>query len=108
MATNAVDGNEHVVGIMRLMRLMKTYSEVLDWVGDSVEIDGTTPDSARVLPGYLFVALPDAGGGGQGRVHQALLKGALGVLGGWPPHGLPENLPWRVFTYLHVLGAVKA
>jgi UDP-N-acetylmuramyl pentapeptide synthase len=93
---------------MQLTRLMETYSNVLDWAGSSAEIDGITPDSDRVLPGYLFVALPDDGEDGHGRVHQALLKGAVGVLGEWPPDDLPENLPWGVFTYVHVLDAVKA
>ena len=93
---------------MQLLGLMGSYLDVLDWVGSSVEIDGITPDSDRVLPGYLFVAIPGDGEDDQGRVHQALLKGAVGVLGEWPPDDLPENLPWGVFTYVHVLDAVKA
>ena len=93
---------------MQLLGLMGSYSDVLDWAGSSVEIDGITPDSDRVLPGYLFVALPGDGEDGHGRVRKALLKGAVGLLGEWPPDDLPENLPWGVFTYVHVPDAVKA
>ena len=93
---------------MQLLGLMESCSDVLGWVGSGIEIDGITPNSDRVLPGYLFVALPGAGEDGHGRVHQALLKGAVAVLGEWPPDDLPENLPWGVFTYVHVLDMVKA
>ena len=93
---------------MQLLGLMGSYSDVLDWVGSSVEIDGITPDSDRVLPDYLFVALPGAGEDGHRRVHQALLKGAVAVLGEWPPEGLPECLPWGGFTYVHVLDVMRA
>jgi UDP-N-acetylmuramyl pentapeptide synthase len=93
---------------MQLLGLMGSYSDVVDWVGSSIEIDGITPDSDRVLPGYLFVALPCAGEDGHSRVHQALLKGAAAVLGEWSPDDLPENLPWGVFTYVHVLDVMKA
>jgi hypothetical protein len=34
---------------MQLLGLMGSYSDVLDWVGSSFEIDGITPDSDRVL-----------------------------------------------------------
>ena len=93
---------------MQLLGLIGSYSDVLDWVGSRVEIDGITPDSDRVLPGYLFVAQPGAGLDGHSRVHQALLKGAVAVLGEWDPDDLPENLPWGAFTYVHVLDVVKA
>ena len=93
---------------MQLVGLMGSYSDVLDWVGSSVEIDGIIPDSDRALPGYLYVALPGACEDGHGRVHQALLKGAVGVLGEWPPDDLSENLPWGAFTYVQVLDVVKA
>jgi UDP-N-acetylmuramyl pentapeptide synthase len=93
---------------MQLLGLMESYSDVVDWVGSSIEIDGITPDSDRVLPGYLFVALPCAGEDGHSRVHQALLKGAAAVLGEWSPDDLPEYLPWGVFTYVHVLDVAKA
>ena len=36
---------------MQLLALMGSYSHVLDWVGDSVEIGGITPNSDRVQPG---------------------------------------------------------
>ena len=78
---------------MQLPGLMGSYKDVRDWAGSSGEIDGITPGSDRALPGCLFVALPGAGEGGQGRVHQALLRGALRGLGGWPPDELPEHLP---------------
>jgi UDP-N-acetylmuramyl pentapeptide synthase len=87
---------------------MESYSDVLDWVGNSVDVDGITPDSDRVLPGYLFVALPGAGEDGYSRVHQALLKGAVAVLGEWPPDDMSEELPSGAFTYVHVLDVVKA
>ena len=69
---------------MQLLGLMESYLDVVGWVGSSVGIDGITPDADRVLPGYLFVALPGAGEDGHSRVHQALLKGAAAVLGEWP------------------------
>ena len=93
---------------MQLLGLLESYSDVLDWVGSGIEIDGITPDSDRVLPGDLFVALPGAGEDGHSRVHQALLRGAVAVLGEWPPGDLPEYLPWGAFTYVHVLDVVKA
>jgi UDP-N-acetylmuramyl tripeptide synthase len=93
---------------MELLGLIETYSDVLDWVGGSVEIRGITPDADRVLPGYLFVALPGAGVDSRSRVHRALLRGAVAVLGEWPPEDLPENLPWGVFTYVRVLDPMQA
>ena len=32
----------------------------------------------------------------------------MAVLGEWPPDDLPENLPWGIFAYVHVLDVVKA
>jgi UDP-N-acetylmuramoyl-L-alanyl-D-glutamate--2,6-diaminopimelate ligase len=72
---------------------MGTYSDVLDWVGSSVEIDSITPNSDRVEPGYLFVALPGAGEDSRWRVHQAPLRGAVAVLGEWSPDDMSEALP---------------
>jgi UDP-N-acetylmuramyl pentapeptide synthase len=93
---------------MQLLGLMGSYPDVLDWVGNGVEIDSVTPDSDRLEPGYLFVALPGAGEDGHYRVHQALLRGAVAVLGEWPPDDMSEELPWGAFTYVHVLDVVKA
>ena len=93
---------------MQLLGLMGSYPEVLDWVGSSVEIDSITPDSDRVESGCLFVALPGAGEDGHLRVHQALLRGAVAVLGEWPPDDMSEKLPWGALTYVHVLDAMKA
>ena len=103
-----VRGTFELPFIMQLIGLMESYSDVLDWVGSGVEIRGITPNSDRVLPGYLFVALPGAGEDGHSRVHQALLAGAVAVLGEWPPDDLPEYLPWGAFTYVRVPDVVKA
>jgi hypothetical protein len=59
---------------MQLPGLMGSYSHLLDSVGSSVEIDGITPDSDRVLPGYLFVALPGAGEGGHSQPTRQLCR----------------------------------
>ena len=93
---------------MQLLGLIGTYSDFLDWVGSSVEIDSITPNSDRVESGYLFVALPGASEDGNCRVHQALQKGAVVVLGEWPPDDMSEDLPWGAFTYVHVHDVVKA
>ena len=93
---------------MQLLGLMESYSDVLDWVGSGIEINGITPDSDRVQPGYLFVALPGAGKDANCRVHQALQKGAVAVLGEWPPGDMSEDLPWGAFTYVQVRDVVKA
>ena len=93
---------------MQLLGLMGSYPDVLDWVGSSVEIDSITPGSDRVESGYLFVALPGAGEDGHYRVHQALLRGAVAVLGEWPPDDMSEELPWGAFTCVHVPDVVNA
>jgi UDP-N-acetylmuramyl pentapeptide synthase len=93
---------------MQLLGLMGTYSDVLDWVGSSVEIGCITPDSDRVEPGYLFIALPGAGEDGRWRIQQALLKGAVAVLGEWSPDDMSEDLPWGAFTYVQVHDVVKS
>ena len=93
---------------MQLLGLMGTYSDVLDWVGSSVEIESITPDSNWVEPGYLFVALPGAGEDGRWRVHQALLRDAVAVLGEWSPDDMSEDLPWGAATYVQVRDVVKA
>jgi hypothetical protein len=48
---------------------MGTCTDVLDWVGSSVEIESITPDADRAEPGYQFIALPTTGEDGRGRVH---------------------------------------
>jgi UDP-N-acetylmuramyl tripeptide synthase len=93
---------------MQLLGLMGTYLDVLDWVGSSVEIESITPDADRVEPGYLFIALPGTGEDGRGRVHQALLRGAVAVLGEWSPDDMSEDLPWGAFTYVQVHDVVMA
>ncbi|MFC2030562.1 hypothetical protein ACFLWA_07540 [Chloroflexota bacterium] len=93
---------------MQLLGLMGSYSAALDWAGRSVEVGGISPDSDRVLPGYLFVALPGSGEDGHRRVYQALQRGAVAVLGEWHPDDLSKNLPWGVSTFVRVLDAVKA
>ena len=67
-------------------------------MSSSVEIESITPDSDRVEPGYLFIALPGAGEDGSCRVHQAPQKGAVAVLGEWSPDDMSEDLPWGAFT----------
>jgi UDP-N-acetylmuramyl pentapeptide synthase len=93
---------------MQLLRLMGSYPDVLEWVGGSVEIAGITPSLQRVRTGYLFVALSGAGEDRHDQIHQALLEGAVAVLGEWDPEDLAENLPWGTFTYMRVLDVTSA
>jgi UDP-N-acetylmuramyl tripeptide synthase len=93
---------------MQLLEVMDRYADVAEWVGGSVEIQGITPSLQRVLPGCLFVALPSIGGDGPDRIYEALLEGAVAVLGEWQPEDLPEDLPWGSFVYVRVLDATKA
>ncbi len=88
--------------------MIGSYSDALDSVGSSVETDGIAPDSDRVESGYLFVSLPGAGEDGHHRVHQALLRGTVAVLGEWPPDDMGEDLPWGAFACGHVLDVAKA
>jgi UDP-N-acetylmuramyl tripeptide synthase len=94
--------------ISHLFRPMGSCAEVLDWVGGDVEIDGITPASQRVLPGYMFVALGGNCKEGRSGIHQALQQGAIAVLAEWAPEDLPENLPWGTFTYIRVPSATNA
>lgn len=93
---------------MQLMELMESYPDVAEWVGGSVDIEGITPNLQRVLPGYLFVAMPGSGEEGPERLYEALLEGAVAALGEWQPEELPENLPWGAFVYVRVLDATRA
>jgi UDP-N-acetylmuramyl tripeptide synthase len=93
---------------MQLLGLIEAYSDVLDWTGGSVEIDGITPDASRALPGYLFVALSGIGVDSHGRLHETLRKGAVAVLGEWHLEDLAENLPWGASTYVRVPDPVQA
>ena len=101
--------NEPAPGTMkRLLGLMGSYANVLDWVGGDVEIDGITPAPRRVLPAYMFVALNGNSQEGASQIQQALQQGAVAVLAEWAPEDLPENLPWGTFTYVRVLNATSA
>lgn len=47
--------NTFVLGAMRQQPgLMGSCPDVLDWGGSEVEIDGITPASQQVLPGYMM------------------------------------------------------
>lgn len=93
---------------MEIIELMESYPDVAEWVGGSIEIQGITPDLRQILPGYLFVALPGRQEEGSGRIYDALLEGAVAILGEWQPGELPENLPWGTFVYVRVLDATNA
>jgi hypothetical protein len=41
-------------------------------------------------------------------IYEALLEGAVAVLGEWPPEELPESLSWGTFPYVRVLDATRA
>lgn len=104
-----IQRNTLVPGAMsQLIGLLGTYSDVLDWVGGDVEINGITPASQRVLPGYMFVALGGNCEEVRSRIHQALFQGAVAILAEWAPEDLLENLPWGTFTYIRVPSATKA
>ncbi|MGD9145704.1 MAG: hypothetical protein PVI80_09100 [Anaerolineae bacterium] len=92
----------------QLLGLMGAYAEVLDWVGDDVQIQGITPAYQSVLPGYMYVALGSNCEDGRSWMDQALRQGAVAVLSEWAPEDLPECLPWRTFTYVRVPSATSA
>lgn len=94
--------------VSQLLGLMGSYNDVLDWVGGDVGIDGITPASQRVLPGYMYVALGGNSEKGGSRIHQALLQGAVAILAEWAPEDLPQNLPWGTFTYIRVANVIGA
>ena len=98
---------EHTGNAMQLTRLMDTYSRVLDWAGDRVEVHGVVADLRQVQPGYLFVAIPDAGVDDCNMISEALKGGAVAIAGERPAEEL-YDLPWGDFTYVQVQDALAA
>jgi len=92
---------------MQLTRLMETYSKVLDWAGDRVEVLGVAVGLHEVQPGYLFVALPGADIDDCSMISEALKGGALAIVGERPAEEL-NDLPWGDFTYVQVQDALAA
>jgi UDP-N-acetylmuramyl tripeptide synthase len=92
----------------QLLGLLGSYADVLDWIGGDVEIDGITPASQRVLPGYMCVALGGNSEEGGRWIPQVLQQGAVAVLAEWAPEDLSETLPWGTFTYVRVFNARSA
>jgi hypothetical protein len=103
------DRNTPAPGAMRrLLELMGSYANVLDWVGGDVQISGITPSCQRVLPGYMYGALGSNCEAGRSWIHEVLQQGAVAVLAEWAPENLPEKLPWETFTYVRVLSTTSA
>jgi hypothetical protein len=104
-----LDKNTAAPGATRqLLGLLGSYTDVLDWVGGDVQIDGITPSCQQVLPGYMYVALGSNCENGGNWFEEALQQGAVAVLAEWAPEDLPEKLPWETFTYVRVLNATSA
>ena len=98
---------EHTGNAMQLTRLMDTYSRVLDWAGDRVEVHGVVADLRQVQPGYLFVAIPGTGVDDCSMITEALKGGAVAIAGERPAEEL-NDLPWGDFTYVQVQDATAA
>jgi UDP-N-acetylmuramyl tripeptide synthase len=92
---------------MQLTRLMETYSKVLDWAGDRVEVHGVVADLGQVQPGYLFVAIPGTDVDDCSMITEALKGGAVAIAGERPAEEL-NDLPWGDFTYVQVQDATSA
>lgn len=92
---------------MQLTRLMETYTEVLDWAGDRVEVHVVVADIRQVQPGCLFVAIPGTGVDDCSMITEALKGGAVAIAGERPAEEL-NNLPWGDFTYVQVKDATAA
>ncbi|MDY6875475.1 MAG: UDP-N-acetylmuramoyl-L-alanyl-D-glutamate--2,6-diaminopimelate ligase [Chloroflexota bacterium] len=84
-----------------LSDLLDALPTVLGRIGGDVEIHGIAVDSRRVRPGDLFVAIPGVNVDGHHFIAQAVMEGAVAVVGEQTPQELP-SLPWGVFTYVRV------
>lgn len=93
---------------MQLTRLVEAFSDILGWAGGHVEVYGITADPQQVRPGDLFVAIPGTDVDDPCRISEALMEGAVAVVGEQPPEELSDDLPWGAFTYVHVLSAREA
>jgi UDP-N-acetylmuramoyl-L-alanyl-D-glutamate--2,6-diaminopimelate ligase len=73
---------------------MLASAGIAEFVHAPVRITGLTADSRRVLPGYLFAALPGAHADGRKFIADAVASGAAAVLApsgtAWPP-GVPPR-----------------
>jgi len=73
---------------------MLASAGIAGFVHTPVRITGLTADSRRVLPGYLFAALPGAHADGRKFIADAVASGAAAVLApsgtAWPP-GVPPR-----------------
>ncbi len=91
----------------QLKRLIESLPAILGQVGGDVEIGGIAADSRRVRPGDLFVAVTGVNVDGHQFIAQAVVEGAVAVVGERAPQELPD-LPWGAFTYVHVPDAREA
>ncbi len=92
---------------MRLNDLLDTLPTVLGQIGGDVEIHGIAADSRHVRPGDLFVAIPGVSVDGHRFIAEAVVEGAVAVVGERAPQELP-GLPWGAFTYVRVPDAREA
>src|SRR5215472_4425398 len=80
---------------LRLADLMRQTAAPAGWRGAApLEVAGITADSRRVLPGYVFAALPGRDADGRAFIAEAVARGAVAVLAPdgtqWPP-GVPPR-----------------
>jgi len=92
---------------MRLTQLIAALPVVLGQVGGDVEVHDIVAYSRQVQPGDLFVAIPGITVDGHNFISQAVMEGAVAVVGERPPQEL-TGLPWGAFTYVRVPDAREA
>ena len=73
---------------MKLSDLLRTP----DTASGEIEVTGLTADSRKVKPGFLFVAIPGNKADGLQFVGRAVAAGAVAVLAGERPPGLPPGV----------------
>jgi UDP-N-acetylmuramyl pentapeptide synthase len=92
---------------MQLAQLLATYTKVMDWAGDKVEVHGVVADVREVQPGCLFVAIPRTGVNDCSMISEALKGGAVAIAGERPAEEL-NDLLWGDFTHVRVEDATAA
>ena len=98
---------------MRLTRLIEAVPVVLGRIGGDVEIHGIVADSRKARPGVLFVAIPGVNVDGHRFIGEALITGAVAVVGERSPEELSSDccghqVPWGTFAYVRVPDARQA
>jgi len=72
-------------------------------------VSGATHDSRKVLPGWVFVAVPGGKNDGHGFIGDAVAAGAAGVIAQSPRSGEFAEVPWiRVADTRMILGPVSS